>query len=238
MRKLVVVLVVLAGLVVVDRIAVGVAARQIADRVQESQNLAERPQVDVHGFPFLTQVIRGRYKEVSATVTGLDRDGLRLSKITVVARGVRVDLGDLLSGSVTSVPVDHATGSVLISYEDLNAYLQQRVDVAKVTVGKSGSDLKVTGSVDIPVLDRPVSLSGNATVDISGENVTLRPTAVRAVTGFLPGFAESSAREALTVHFAVKGLPFGVRLDSAKVTDDGIVFTAFADGLTLDTSHA
>jgi hypothetical protein len=181
--------------------------------------------------------VRGRYKQVTVTVPGLTREGLRLDRIQIVAEGVRVDLGDLVGGTVTSVPVDHARGQVLISYDDLNAYLAQRVDVAKVTVRRSGGDLKVTGSVDLPVLGQPVSLSGNAAVAISGENVTLRPSAVTAVTGFLPGFAQSAAQEALTIRFAIRGLPFGVRLDSATVTDEGIRFTAFADGLTLDTQQ-
>jgi hypothetical protein len=237
MRKLLALGAILLALVVVDRVAVGVAEGQIADRVQTSQSLAEKPQVDVAGFPFLTQVVRGRYKQVTVVVPGIERDGLRLDQVRIVAEGVRVDLGDLTSGTVTSVPVDHARGDVLISYDDLNAYLAGRVEVPKVTVSRGGSDLKVTGSVQIPVLNRAVSLSGNAQVAISGETITLRPTAVSAVTGFLPGFAEDAAREALTVRFAIKGLPFGVRLDKATVTDKGIRFTAFADGLTLDTQQ-
>jgi hypothetical protein len=237
MRKLLVLVGVLLALVVVDRVAVGVAEGQIANRIQTSQSLDAKPQVSVAGFPFLTQVLRGRYKQVTVDVPGLTRDGLRLDQIRIVAEGVRVDLGDLVSGTVNSIPVDHARGQVLITYDDLNAYLAQRVDVAKVTVRRSGSDLKVTGSVDLPVLDRPVSVSGNAAVDISGENVTLRPTAVTAVTGFLPGFAQSAAKEVLTVRFAIRGLPFGVRLEKATVTDEGIRFSAFADGLTLDTQQ-
>jgi hypothetical protein len=235
MRKLLVLVGLLLTLVVVDRVAVGVAEGQIADRVQTSQSLADKPNVDVAGFPFLTQVVRGRYKQVTVTVTGLEREGLRLSEVRIVAEGVRVDLGDLLSGAVSSVPVDHARGSVLLTYDDLNAYLATRVDGPKVSVRRSGSDLKVTGSVEIPVLNRPVSVSGNARIDISGENVTLLPTTVEALSGFLPNIAEGAAKEALTVRFAVKGLPFGVRLGSAKVTDAGIVLTAVADGLTLDT---
>jgi hypothetical protein len=235
MRKLLALATLLVALVVIDRVAVGVAEVQIADRVQTSQSLATKPKVDIAGFPFLTQVLRGRYTQVTATATGLDRDGLRLERVRVVADGVRVDLGDLIGGNVRSVPVDHATGQVLITYPDLNAYLAQQVSGPTITVRRSGSELKVTGSVRIPVLDRPIALSGTAKIAISGENVTLLPDAVQAVTGFLPGFAEASAREALTVHFAVKGLPFGVRLESAKVTDDGILFAASADGLTLNT---
>jgi hypothetical protein len=233
-----VLLVVLLALVVVDRVAVGIAEDQIADRVQESQALATKPSVDVRGFPFLTQVVRGRYKQATATVTGLERNGLRLSEISIDAEGVRVDLGDLLSGTVNAVPVDHARGSVLVTYDDLNAYLANRVEVPKVTVRPDGSAVKVTGSVEIPVLGRSLSLSGDARVDVDGENVTIRPTAVEAITGFLPGFAEGPAREALTVRFAIEGLPFGVELDSAQVTERGVLFTAKADGVTLDTRQA
>jgi hypothetical protein len=235
MRKLLALIAVLVALVVVDRVAVAIAEGQIADRVQTSQSLPTKPTVDIAGFPFLTQVVRGRYKQVTATADGIEREGLRLAEVRIVAEGVRVDLGDLLGGTVRSVPVDHARGQVLVSYDDLNAYLASRVDVAKVTVSRSGSDLKVRGSVQIPVLNRTLSASGNAKVDISGENVTLRPTAVEALTGFLPDFAQASAQEALTVRFALKGLPFGVRLDSAEITDEGIRFRALADGLTLDT---
>jgi hypothetical protein len=237
MRKLLVLLLVLAVLLVVaDRVAVGVADGQIADRVRTSQNLPEKPSVKIAGFPFLTQVARGRYQDVQLEARGLERDGLRLDDVRIDAQGVRVDVGDLMSGTVSSVPVDHARGSVLLTYDDLNAYLAQRVQVPKLTVARSGSDLKVTGTVNVPVIDRPVSLSGNAAVSIEGENVTLFPTAVEAVTGFLPSFAQGSAKEALTVRFALRGLPLGVRLDSAQVTDQGIRFTALADGLTLDTT--
>lgn len=234
-RLLVALLIVLGILVVVDRVAVRVAESQIAARVQDSQSLTGRPDVAILGFPFLTQVLRGRYKQATATVSGLERDGLRLTEIRIDAEGVRVDLGDLLSGTVDTVPVDHASGSVLVSYEDLNAYLATRVQVPKVTVKRANSAVKVTGSVEIPVLGRSLSLSGDARVDVDGENVTIRPTAVEAVTGFLPGFAEAPAREALTVRFAIRGLPFGVELESAEVTEDGVLFTAKADGVTLDT---
>jgi hypothetical protein len=236
LRALIALLVVVVLLVVIDRVAVAVAERQIADRVQTSQGLDEKPSVDIRGFPFLTQVIRGRYREVSATAHGLDEDGLRLSQVTVVADGVRVDLGDLINRTVRSVPVDSARGQVLLDYDDLNAYLATRVEVPKVTVRRSGSDLRVTGTVQIPILNRSLSLSGNAKVDIAGDQITLLPTAVNALTGFVPEFAQGSAREALTVRFTLRNLPFGVRLDSARLTDSGILFTASASGLTLDTS--
>jgi hypothetical protein len=238
MKKLVSLLVLLVVLVVADRVAVGIAEGQLASRVQTSQDLPSKPSVDISGFPFLTQVIGGRYEQVSIGLPAIERDGLRLSEVNIRADGVRVALGDLIGGRVSSVPVDHARGDVLLTYADLNAYLAQRVEVPKVTVRRDGRDAKVTGTVEIPLLNRPISVSGNAAVDVSGDEVTIRPTAVQALTGLLPGLAEGPAREALTVRFSIKGLPLGVRLDDATLTDEGIRFTALADGVTLDAGTA
>jgi hypothetical protein len=80
-------------------------------------------------------------------------------------------------------------------------------------------------------------LSGDARIQVSGNQVTLLPTAVSAVTGYLPGFAEEAAREALTVRFTVPNLPYGVHLDSTKVTDEGIVLLASARNVTLETDQ-
>src|ERR1700712_2317384 len=238
MKKLVALVALLVLLVVADRVAVGVAEGQLASRVQTSQDLPTKPSVNIAGFPFLTQVIGGRYEQVSLGLPAIERDGLRLSEVNIRADGVRVALGDLIGGRVSSVPVDHARGDVLLTYDDLDAYLAHRVEVPKVTVKRDGKDAKVTGTVDIPLLDRPVSVSGNAAVDVSGDEVTIRPTAVQALTGLLPGLAEGPAREALTVRFTIKGLPLGVRLDGATLTDQGVRFTAVADGVTLDAGAA
>jgi hypothetical protein len=238
MKKLIALVVLLVLLVVADRVAVGVAENQLADRVQSSQDLPSKPTADISGFPFLTQVIGGRYEQVTLSLPAIEREGLRLSQVDIRADGVRVALGDVIGGRVSSVPIDHARGDVLLTYDDLDAYLVQRVEVPKVTVKRDGQDVKVTGTVEIPLINRPVSVSGNAAVDVSGDEVTIRPTAVQALTGFLPGIAQAPAREALTVRFTIKGLPLGVRLDGATLTDEGIRFTALADGVTLDAGSA
>jgi hypothetical protein len=61
---LVVLLVLGAGLVAGDLVASGVAERSIAQRVQQSGGLPERPEVEVRGRPFLLQALRGRYDDV------------------------------------------------------------------------------------------------------------------------------------------------------------------------------
>lgn len=69
MRRFLTVIVVLVLLVVVvDRAAWWFAQGTIADQVQSEADLSSRPEVKVGGFPFLTQVLRGRYQQIDATL--------------------------------------------------------------------------------------------------------------------------------------------------------------------------
>ena len=65
MRRLLIVLVVLAALLVVaDRVGVVVAENRLAGQIQQQLVLDSKPDVSIHGIPFLTQAIRGRYKDI------------------------------------------------------------------------------------------------------------------------------------------------------------------------------
>ena len=65
---LLVLLLVLVGLfVAADRIALGLAEDKAATALQSSQNLPQKPDVSVEGFPFLTQLLAGNFGEVVVT---------------------------------------------------------------------------------------------------------------------------------------------------------------------------
>jgi hypothetical protein len=225
-------LLVLVGvLVAADRIAAGVAGARIASRVRTSEGLATTPDVSIRGFPFLTQVVTGHYGDISVTAHGLRRDGLLLQQVQVSLRGVRVRLGDVASGSLPDIPVDRGTAAVSVTYPDLNSYLADR----RLTVGDAGGALRVTGSVTVPVLGR-VSLSAPLRLSASGETLTLVPEAVHSVAGVLPSPARAIAVELLTIRVSLHGLPFGVRLDQAQVTPDGLRIAASARDITLPST--
>jgi len=70
MRALLVVVLLLVGLAVVaDRVAVGVAETRVGEQLAAEGGLAGTPEVDITGFPFLTQAIGGRYDEVRISLT-------------------------------------------------------------------------------------------------------------------------------------------------------------------------
>src|SRR3954452_1263679 len=144
-RAVIVVLVILGLLVVADRVALAAAEHVVAGRIQTDQGLSQRPDVTIHGFPFLTQALSGRYDQVTVHVKGLRDRTVPVQKLTVDLRGVHVPLGAVTSGHLSRVPVDHATATILLSYADSNAYLGNPLHVSQ---GDNG-EVKVTGSVTV-----------------------------------------------------------------------------------------
>ena len=93
--------------------------------MQKSQELSAHPQVSIKGFPFLTQVLGGRYHEVDVSVRNVTRNNLTVDRLSVRAHGVSVPLSKVMSGSVSEVPVDRADAVVTLGYAHLNAYIDK-----------------------------------------------------------------------------------------------------------------
>lgn len=209
-RLLIVVAILVAILVVADRVAVVEADHVVAARIQTQEHLPSRPSVSIGGFPFLTQAIGGTYDDVTLTVHDFRRSVVPVDTISVELRGVHVPLSAVFSQHLSSVPVDSATARVLLSFADLNSYLGGK----GITVSPAGSDrVRISGSVT--VAGQTVSASGTATIDVTSDSLLLR------------------AANAVTVAVPLGGLPFGISLRSATATNRGIQVTATAQGLVL-----
>lgn len=233
MRRALIVLfaVVVIFLLALDRVALLVAQGQIAGRVQKSQGLASHPGVSIKGFPFLTQVLGGRYREVDVTVHDVTRNGLTVDRVDVHAHGVSVPLGRVLSGDVREVPVDRADAQVTLGFAQLDDYI--RVQLGEVVkVSSVGHQLKLTGTLPVPPRSSVSVLAG---IDVSGSSITLRPTALDASLSKVPAAqrVRGRAEQFFTIRLPITQLPFGIRLQRATVTAGGLVIAASATGLTL-----
>jgi hypothetical protein len=205
-------------LIAADRIALLVADSQIADRVQKSQELSAHPQVSIKGFPFLTQVLGGRYHEVDVSVRN-------------ITHGVSVPLSKVVSGSVSEVPVDRADAVVTLGYPHLNAYIASQLGQV-LKVSDDNGNLRLTGTLPFPPR---ISLSAQAQIQVSGSAITLRPVAVASILAKIPGnrIATGLVEQFLTVRLPISQLPFGIQLQHATVTPGGLVIAASATGLTI-----
>ncbi|HET9144380.1 DUF2993 domain-containing protein [Actinophytocola sp.] len=124
-RRIVITLVVLVGLLVVaDFAAAAIFEHEVSKRAREEFGLSDDPSVDVHGFSFLLQAISGEYEQVDVKATGVPVKDLRDVEVEAELHGVQAPLGDLISGTAT-VQVREVKGKVRVKAGDVNRAISQ-----------------------------------------------------------------------------------------------------------------
>lgn len=226
---------VLAGLLVVaDRAAASMAedriAQQVAQRAADKDiTMRGEPEVTVEGFPFLTQVIGGEYEAISIRMRGLSLDGINVDSLEITATGVAADLGDVMDGS-GQVRASRLTGTVTLPFSAVEESLG--MDGAKVS-GKAGRLV-----IRAPFNYGAGSVTAIAHAKITASNGALRVkvTEVAAADGQVPSYAEpalDALAGKLSRRVAMPPLPYGLKLDSANVTDSGVAVVLSAQDVPL-----
>jgi hypothetical protein len=216
MRTLLVVLLLLLGLAVVaDRVGVGVAEDRVAATIAERGGLSGRPDVQIEGFPFLTQAIGGEYEEVRISLTAADLGQPEGTRADVTLRGVHVPLSAVLSGSVAEVPVDRVDGTATLSYELLSERLGP-----DTTLTPEGDLLRVERTVELAGLTLPLTATGTVTLQDGDLVVDVEEAAGAGVD--LPGFLVGRAADLLDLRYPIPELPFGLELTGVRPGEDGV----------------
>lgn len=228
MKRLVfAVVVVVALLLVADRAGAAYAARSIAGELRASTALDARPDVDVTGFPFLTQALTGRYERIEVSATDVPADELVLSRLDATLHRARAPLSDVLRQDVERVPADRVTALAVIEYAELaQSYAGQ-----ELSVQPEGDQLLLTG--DLQGLDTTLRVEALASIEVvEGE---LRITAEDAAVGeggagrALP----PAVRDLLDLRVPVDDLPYDLTLTTVEVRPDGISLRAETTDVVL-----
>ncbi|MGC9543720.1 DUF2993 domain-containing protein [Streptomyces sp. UG1] len=161
--KAVVGLVVLAAfLTLADRWALLYAERRAADTLKDRLNLAAAPEVEIDGFPFLTQLADERLDTVKVTVPDVAADRVSLARVTATARNVRLDTDG--PTSVRGADVPDLEGDVLLSFTDLN----RELGASQVTFTPEGRD-RVRARGTLPVAGHDLRLRAEARIVREGD---------------------------------------------------------------------
>ena len=228
MRKVLVVflILVIGGVIAVDRIGVRVAEDKIGEQVAAQYDLAQQPDVAIHGFPFLTQAIGGEYQQVDVAIGDWTQAGVTVRDVTVQMRGIEAPLSDLASGDINNVTVRTATASAVIPY----AVLQQRAPEQIERIGPKGDDLEVDLSGEL--LGLQMSGTGVVSVRPTAKGISVTPVSV-SPRGSGVAIPLSLVKDRLTWNVPVTNLPVGSRISEIQPTADGLRVTATASGLSM-----
>jgi hypothetical protein len=221
MRKLLIGVAALAVLLVAgDRIAVAVAENQISDRLASAYGLSAKPGVSIAGFPFLTQVVTGDYRQIDVSASQVQADGATLRDLNVRLSGVHASVSQVLGGGSSMVTADHAAGSAVIGF----GAVDQRLP-GGLRLRPAGRDLSVSGRLAYHGVQIP--LSATVALGVSGSGISVTPVKVR-VPGAVGLPLPTAASSRLRVVVPLSALPLHLRLESVHVTHGGLRIGASA----------
>jgi|SRR5215469_16629479 len=213
MRKLLIVIpLLILVLIAIDRASVLLAEREIGTRVQSAYDLPARPGVSVHGFPFLTQVAAGNYQEIDVSIKAAKADGVQVRDINARFTGVHAPLSLLFGQDSSQVTADHATGTAVIPYSEVERRLP-----GGITLGADGGSLRVTGKTPLGTVEGTARLSVNKSrISVSPEHITV------------DGVSAGSLASRFSFAIPVGALPLHLTVTSVHAGPDGLVVAAAA----------
>ena len=220
MRKLLIGLAVFAVLLVAaDRISVAVAENQISDRLASAYGLPDKPGVSIAGFPFLTQVAAGDYRQINVSASRVPADGTTLHDLNVQLSGVHATVGQVMGNGSSMVTADRASGSAMVGFGTVDRRLP-----GGFRLHPDGKNLSVSGKLDFHGVHVPVS----ATVALGVSDSGIKMSPVRVDVAGLSGLPVSAYSSRLRIVVPLTTLPLHLHLTSVHVTPAGLRIAASA----------
>lgn len=185
MRRLIVAVVVLVGVLVLADFAAAAAAESAVSRqMRERLALPEDPAVRINGVSFLAQAATGDFRSVDVSMERLQVGPLRDVEVKAKLRDVRAPLGDLLSDAprfrITNAEgiVSVGAGDVLRTLPGVTALVIENVDANAISdVVQDGGDPTLRG------LDPRNAARLVATTTVRGEKQQIDVLVALQITG-------------------------------------------------------
>jgi hypothetical protein len=219
MRKVLIALVVLALLAVVgDRVAHKLATDEVQRRLVDAGMTS--PQVDVHGFPFLTQVLKRSFDDIDVSATSVQIGTGRAVDVSGTGHDVRVPKNGVAT-------IGRLTGHGTITY----AEVLRQVNRPGLTLRSAGSG-QVELKQEVSVLGLTYSAVARGRVTAKGDTVSVTPTSVQlAGGGAIDQGISGLIADRLTVSYRIRGMPAGVQID--RITPNAAGFVVDVSGTNV-----
>jgi hypothetical protein len=264
MRRLVIAVLVLVGvLVVADFGAAALAESAVSRQMRTQLALADDPSVRINGFPFLTQAVSGKYGSVDVDAQRIALGQLRELGLRAQLRDVDAPLPMLLGAGPKTLQVRVAEGTVRIPANDVQRLLPGVEKLRIETVDDGALEAAVDDGADASIgdldADQTVRLVGTssllsqalggdtevavlATLELVDGQVLITPRDIRLSgegSTTIPAALQQPLRQLFTLRIDPGKLPLQVTPSKLRATPDGALeISGRARDLTLDGSAA
>jgi hypothetical protein len=185
-----IVLIVLAVLALVaDRGGQLAAERLVAQRIKTTLSTPDRPNVDLGGFPFLPELLRGKIRHAAVDLVDADGGKVQIARLHADLHGV--------SRHGDGILADQISGDGLITYDALTA-------AAKPLHVDFGGPGLVRITTELTVLGRELTASASGRPRIEGETWVIKPEQVSTSE---TGDAAIAARQVPEIRVPLRDIP-------------------------------
>ncbi|MER7015055.1 LmeA family phospholipid-binding protein [Saccharopolyspora sp. NPDC000359] len=259
MKKLVIALVIIAGLLVgADFGGAAIAEYQVSKKVAEQLQLPENPEVRINGFPFLTQVVAGNYRDVQMAANAVQVGPFNEVGIEADLHGAKVSTSELIAGTADHFTVDELVGRVklkasdvarLIGIQDLTINPAAKDALADEDGSVSAADEQLASGTDrtkaVVQLDGTVNIAGsdnkvrviavlslvNGKMQIEPRKLDLNNSTFGAIE--LPSIFEKSVLQQFSTTLDPGMLPFEVKPTAVHAERGALVVEGIAEDVTI-----
>jgi len=217
---LITVLVVLVLVVVSDFAAKAYTENRMASQVQSSLGLSGKPDVNIEGFPFWTQLIARNFKTVNVTasnetinVNSVGSGPLQIASLNATLHGMHIH-------GTNSATVDQFNATILVTFASLG-------NVGGIP---SGVTMTADGPNQIKATVNVLGLfSAAATVQVTQSG----PNQIHVKVIDFGGIPASALGNLADFTVTIPKLPAGVTIQSVSVTQQGLQITATGQNTTI-----
>jgi LmeA-like phospholipid-binding len=217
---LITVIVIVALLLIGDFAAKAYTENQMASQFQSSMGLSGKPDVDIEGFPFLTQLARRDFNTVNITasnetiaVSSAGSGLLKIASLNATLHGMHIH-------GMSSATIDQFTATALITFTSLG-------NVGGIP---SGITLSADGPNQIKATVNVLDLfSDTATVQVTQSG----PDQIHVKVIDFGGIPASVLGNLADFTITIPKLPAGVTIQSVSVTQQGLQITVTGQNTTL-----
>ena len=208
------VLAVLAVLIAGDRVANAVAQNTLATALQSELSTPAKPDVDIGGFPFVTQVLGGSFSSVQVTATDATvTDG----ETTVAIAQLDATLtGITATDRYQNIVASRGEATALIDWAGISSLVGQQVSYVaddrmridfSVPIGRLSIEGYVTGRPQLNAADQTIEV---ADPQVSVANVDVPQAVVDAVSRIV------------LQPYQLQNLPYDIEVTDLTVQSDGV----------------
>lgn len=231
MLIIVIVLAVLAVLALssalADRSCAALAERKASEYLAEP--FGHPPSVRVHGRPFLTQALRGRYADIEVSGGGLQVGEMAGATLEAHLYDAILPPRELLGGRTTELPVARVEGRIVLPYGEVARVSR----IPGLTLTYDGRRLIASASLPVPGINQIARVSGHAVLTVVEGAVWLRVRGLSVAGIGLPSLVVRQLMPSLNVPIPLPALPYGLRLDELQPLPSGLAVCGSAQDVVF-----